>query len=222
MFKISMLVSFMATEEVNIKEHLNNLIEVLMALSPSRNYVAQFLMMLPQDYPTLYDAYPEILKDEETRNMLQQVFGTSIGANIDVGYGLGNDIKSFIGIIFTRLEDDKVRSALSEFLKDVRKEPVSNLRREWAELRLKGVSMEPTFGKDALRVFRLLAETKEPSPYRCDFSDIVRKTGINESTMRRIIDLLFRFRLIEGYGRETYSIPSEIQKYVPELIKGIV
>ena len=222
MFKISMLVSFMATEEVNIKEHLNNLIEVLMALSPSRNYVAQFLMMLPQDYPTLYDAYPEILKDEKTRNMLVEVFATSMGVNIESSYGLGNDIRSFIGTIFTRLEDEKTRSALNEFLKDVRKDPVPNLRREWAELRLKGVSMEPTFGKDALRVFRLLAETKEPTQYRCDFSVIVSKTGINEATMRRIIDLLLRFRLIEVYGRETYSIPSEIQKYVPELIKGIV
>lgn len=111
---------------------------------------------------------------------------------------------------------------MNEFLKDIREEPVPNLRREWAELRLKGVSMEPSYGKDALKVFKLLAETKEPGQYRCDFSDIVSKTGIDEAAMRRILDLLVRFRLIEERGKETYVILSAIQNYVPELIKEIV
>lgn len=208
--------------ELNVKEHLNNLIEALMALSPSRNYITQFLMMLPQDYPTLYDAYPEILKDEETRSILTQVFGISLGAKIDAGYGFGNQIRDFLDKIFTALDNEKVRNALNEFLKNVRREPIPNLRKEWAELRLKGVSMEPIYGKDSLRVFRLLAETKEPYEYRCDISDMISKTGINEAKMRRIVELLIRYGLIEELGKDTYRIARQIQKYVPELIKEVV
>lgn len=208
--------------ELNVKEHLNNLIEALMALSPSRNYVTQFLMMLPQDYPTLYDAYPEILRDEEIRNILTQSFGISLGAKIDAGYGFGNQIRDFISRIFTALEDEKVRNALNELLQNVRREPIPNLCKEWAELRLRGVSMEPTYGRDSLRVFRLLAETKEPWEYRCDLSDMISKTGINEATMRRIIELMDRFRLIEKDdigGKEGYRIASKIRAYVQDLIK---
>jgi hypothetical protein len=211
--------------ELNVREHLNNLIEALIALSPSRNYITQFLMMLPQDYPTMYDAYHEILGDEKTRSILTQVFGISLGPTIDTGYGYGNLIREFINRIFSMLEDEKIRNTLNEFLKDVRKEPIPDLRKEWAELRLKGISMEPTYGRDSLQVFRLLAETKEPYEYRCDLSVMISKTGINEARMRRIIDLMSRYRLIEKDergGKEGYRICSEIQKYVPELIKELV
>lgn len=208
--------------EVNIKEHLNNLLEAVMALCPSRNYITQFFMVSPMDYPTLYDAYPEILKDEEMREVLVQAFNASVGANIEVRGGLGSDIVNFINSIFSRLEDEEIRNALNEFLKDVRREPIPNLRREWVELRLKGVAMEPTYGQDSLKILKLLAETKEPYEYRCDLEDLVSKTGIDEARMRRIVDLLMtKFRLIEKddrAGKEGYRILYNMTAYLPELI----
>lgn len=208
--------------EINIKEHLNNLIEALMALSPSRNYITQFFMVSPMDYPTLYDAYPQILKDEEMRNILVQAFEVSMGANIELRRGLGYDIVNFVSTIFSRLENEQIRNALNEFLKDVRREPIPNLRREWVELRLKGVALEPTYGRDSLRILKLLAETKEPYEYRCDFEDMISKTGIDEARMRRIVDLLIaKFRLIERddrAGKEGYRIPYNLTAYLPELI----
>lgn len=193
-----------------------------MALCPSRNYITQFFMVSPMDYPTLYDAYPEILKDEEMREVLVQAFNASVGANIEVRGGLGSDIVNFINSIFSRLEDEEIRNALNEFLKDVRREPIPNLRREWVELRLKGVAMEPTYGQDSLKILKLLAETKEPYEYRCDLEDLVSKTGIDEARMRRIVDLLMtKFRLIEKddrAGKEGYRILYNMTAYLPELI----
>lgn len=208
--------------EINIKQHLNNVLEALMALSPSRNYITQFFMVSPMDYPTLYDAYPEILKDEKMRKVLVQAFNLSMEANIRIGGGLGYDIVNFINSMFSRLENEEIRNVLNEFLKDVRREPIPNLRREWIELRLKGVAMEPTYGRDALRILKLLAETKEPYEYRCDLEELLSKTGIDEARIRRIVDLLMvKFRLIEKddrAGKEGYRIPYDMTKYLPELI----
>lgn len=208
--------------EINVKEHLNNLIEAVIALSPSRNYITQFFVVSPMDYPTLYDAYPEILKDEEMRKVLVQAFSMSMGQNIEIRGGLGYDLVNFINSIFSKLENEEIRSALDEFLKDVRKESIPNLRREWIELRLKGVVMEPTYGRDSLRILKLLAETKEPFEYRCDLEDLISKTGIDEARMRRIGDLLMaKFRLIEKddrAGKEGYSIPYSMRALLPELI----
>lgn len=209
--------------EVNIKEHLNNLIEALIAISPSRNYITQFFMVSPMDYPTLYDAYPEILKDEKMRNILVEVFSVSMGANIELRGGLGNDIANFVNTIFSKLENEEIRKALSEFLTETRGEPVPDLRREWIELRLKGVAMEPTYGRDSLKILKLLAETKEPYERRCDLGDLISKTGIDEARMRRVVDLLMaKFRLIERDdrgGKEGYRILYNMPKYLPELIQ---
>ena len=75
------------TEE-DIKEHLNNLVNALYALSPTRNYVLQLLALLPRDYPKMVDAYPELFKDEEVRNRLKDVLGIRIGENVEVGSDL--------------------------------------------------------------------------------------------------------------------------------------
>jgi len=212
----------MSSEEINVKEHLNNLIEAVIALSPSRNYITQLFTVSPMDYPTLYDAHPEILKDEEMRKVLVQVFNLSMGANIEIRGGLGYDLVNFINSIFSKLENEEIRNALNEFLKNVRREPVPNLHREWIELRLKGVAMEPTYGRDSLRILKLLAETKEPYEYRCDLEELLSKTGIDEARMRRIVDLLMaKFRLIEKddrAGKEGYRIPYNMTAYLPELI----
>lgn len=174
------------------------------------------------DYPTLYDAYPEILKDEEMRKVLVQAFNVSMEADINIRGGLGYDLVNFINSMFSRLENEEIRNGLNEFLKDVRSEPIPNLRREWVELRLKGATMEPSYGQDALRMLKLLAETKEPYEYRCDLEELLSKTGIDEARMRRIVDLLMaKFRLIEKderAGKEGYRIPYNMTAYLPELI----
>lgn len=210
------------SSEVDIREHLNNLIEVLIALSPSRNYITQFIIMLPQDYPTLYDAYPEILKDEKIRNTLAQSFGVSLGSTISVSGGLGNEIRGFITRIFSIFEDENIRKQLDEFLKDIRTDPVPNLKEEWIELKIKGVSMEPTYGNDALRLLKLLAEIKEPIAFRCDLSELVSKTGIDEVRIRRIMEFLItKFQLVakdDRAGKEGYNIQWDIQKYIPGIV----
>ncbi|KAA0002623.1 MAG: hypothetical protein FE044_02670, partial [Thermoplasmata archaeon] len=73
-------------EEV-FKEHLNNLINALYALSPTRNYVLQFLEMLPRDYVKIVEAYPQLFKDEETRQKLKDILGVKISENVEIGYG---------------------------------------------------------------------------------------------------------------------------------------
>lgn len=54
-------------ENIEVKEHAENMAKAIQALMPSRNYIVQFLAMLPADFPTVFDAFPELLKDNQTR-----------------------------------------------------------------------------------------------------------------------------------------------------------
>ena len=45
----------------NVQEHMENLLNALVALSPSRNVIVQFMAMTPMDLPTMMDVYPELL-----------------------------------------------------------------------------------------------------------------------------------------------------------------
>lgn len=213
----------MTSEEVNIKEHLNNLVDALIALSPSRNYLTQFLMILPQDYPTLYDAYPDLLKDGETREFLEKGFGVSLQKEpISIGYGkFGETLVAFIGKLFEKFEDKEFIDALNLLLKDIRAEPIPNLHKEWLKLKIEGALSEPTYGSEAAKVIRIIGEGKFP-----DVPDFVNM-GMEEHRVRRVIELLRgKYRLIErgsGYiealriTKEGFKLTEEIKKY-PDLV----
>lgn len=211
----------LAAEEFG--DHLNNLVNALIALAPSRNYITQFLYVIHMmngeiEFPTLYDAYPELMKDKECREKLAKIFGISFGEKVSLAYdGYGRHVSELIDKIFKKFEDREFRESLNSLLQDIRTESLPNLQEEWVKLKLEGVLDEPTYGINAMRVLKTIAEGKYP-----DVSDL-DKEGIEENDVRRIVELLKdKYRLIEeGSGwveelntsKEGYKLSEELEKY---------
>lgn len=69
------------SENIDMKEHLRNLMDALVDLSPSRSMVSQFILMLPKDLRVIEHSYPEITSFREARDLLTQLgieFGDSV------------------------------------------------------------------------------------------------------------------------------------------------
>lgn len=189
----------------NVQEHMENLLNALVALSPSRNLVVQFLAMTPMDLPTMMDAYPELLRDEETRQALKTIFNVTFGEQVErprssgsssIGYELLECLFGNYGF-YKDLERDDVRSSIAQLLgKDV--EEIPNPKKEWMELKLNGVSMEPTYGNDAVRVLKTVKRVCENSDrYMATISMIANESGIEEGRIHRVCSLLTKYQLVE-------------------------
>ncbi len=190
-------------DEKIVKEHLNNLVNALVALAPTRNYITQFLMVADeQDYPTMYEAYPELLKDEKMRKSLEKLFGTTFGSRVKIGYGKGREIISFINDIFTWFDEEDFREELSLMLKDVRQGDIPNLKREWVKSLLSGASNEPTYGDKSVKILKAMLKVNEEE--RCvsadvSFSELYNRTNIVEHELRRTIEFLEnKMKLVES------------------------
>lgn len=191
----------------NVQEHIENLLNALVALSPSRNLIVQFMAMTPMDLPTMMDAYPELLRDEETRQALKTIFNITFAEQVgrpESGYGSSSSIgHNLLECLFgdygfyKDLERGAVRSSIAQILgKDV--EEIPNPRKEWMELKLNGVSMEPTYGTDAVRVLKAMKKIHEYSgSYRATISTIASESGIEEGRIHRVCNLLTKYQLVK-------------------------
>ena len=190
----------------NVQEHMENLLNALVALSPSRNLIVQFMAMTPMDLPTMMDAYPELLRDEETRQALKTIFNVTFGEQVgrpntgydssSIGYELLECLFGNYGF-YKDLERDEVRSSIAQILgKDV--EEIPNPRKEWMELKLNGVSMEPTYGNDAVRVLKAMKRIYEHGDSsRAAISTIASESGIEEERIHRVCNLLTKYGLVK-------------------------
>lgn len=190
----------------NVQEHMENLLNALVALSPSRNVIVQFMAMTPMDLPTMMDVYPELLRDEETRQALKTIFNIKFAEQVgrpesgysssSIGYELLECLFGSYGF-YKDLEREEVRSSIAQILgKDV--EEIPNPRKEWMELKLNGVSMEPTYGTDAVRVLKAMKRIHEHSgSYRVAISTIANESGIEEEQIHRVCSLLTKYQLVE-------------------------
>jgi hypothetical protein len=66
----------------------------------------------------------------------------------------GEFLVDLVGRALQLFEDAEFRSKVSSLLKDEYPQGIPNLAQEWLEVRLKGLSSEPTYGKLALKVLR--------------------------------------------------------------------
>ena len=173
------------TEE-DIKEHLNNLVNALYALSPTRNYVLQLLELLPRDYPKMVDAYPELFKDEEVRNRLKDVLGIEISENVKVGSSLANTLLTISIYIrkqfFESYNWEEIQKKLSEYLGGDLDE-LPNIIDELWEQRIQMAISEPMYGADCEKILRTMVKKGEN---RVDIPTIMEETGLERSTLLRI------------------------------------
>ncbi|MHC1573762.1 MAG: hypothetical protein ACXQTJ_04880, partial [Candidatus Syntropharchaeales archaeon] len=180
------------TEE-DLKEHLNNLVNALYALSPTRNYLLQFLELLPRDYPKMVDAYPNLFKDEEVRNRLKDVFGIKLGENVEVGSGLAynlhrvseNIMDQFFGAYNWKENQEKLSKYLGRDLDDL-----PNANDELWEQRIQMAISEPTYGAGCEKILRTMVNKGEGGYFSIKLSTIMEETGLDRSTLLRIKSFL--------------------------------
>jgi hypothetical protein len=153
-------------------KHLANLVNALIALAPSRNYITQFLYLIKINegekrfgevegisFRILENAYPEIVKDDQTREKISKVFGVNFKEKVTLAdKGFGDDLTNFLSIVLTFFANDELRRELSSLLKDEFPQGVPDLLEEWVSVRLKGLSSEPTLGGIAVRALKELVK----------------------------------------------------------------
>ncbi len=189
-------------EEIDVKEHAKNLVCAIQALTPSRNLLIQFLAMSSLDFPTMYDTFPEILKDKEWRKALEMAFGVSFGEKVDLNHGnnLGRPIVELYEKVFNTLTDEKVREGLA-LLSGIPQEKIPNPRKEWIHLRLEGLALEPSVGEESLLVLKTIKRVAEERDsaypqYKLSLSDVEALTNIDERRILSIVDLLLKYKLV--------------------------
>ncbi len=190
-------------EKVEVKEHAENIVNAIQALMPSRNYIVQFLAVSSTDFPTMYDVFPELLRDEKNRTALEMAFGVSFGERVEVRdyEKLGNIFIDFYSKIFKALEKEDVAQGLAQLM-ETDKKNIPAPRKEWLELRLRGLAMEPNYGKEAVNVLQTIKKIGEEKDkryptYEASSARIAGMGGVTESRIHYVIDLLLKYKLVE-------------------------
>lgn len=201
--------------EEDIKKDLNNIIDALCHLSPTRNYFLQLLDLLPRDYPRLREAYPQIFDSEDMRRDLKDKFGIKIGEEVEKGYGIASklygiseDAVDFFGDLS---EEDK--SKLMTFLG---REEIPDLKREKWEHRIKMALQEPTIGQKCKLVMQTMFRTGEGDEYSVKVERMEDRTGIPREELLRIKNFLAsELKLLtpkEGQFKFRYSLPGNYEE----------
>ena len=142
-----------------LKKHLNNLINALIALCPTRNYISQFLLALPEEYATMYDSYPEFLIDRVFREQLQTVLGLELGPKIQYTHNsFAEKLINLIEFVFKIFIEDKWLQAWNDFLKDVRNDRIPNLFQEWVLAKMQVAIQDPVYGKNGFMILKVIFE----------------------------------------------------------------
>lgn len=190
-------------DKVDVKKHAESIVNAITVLMPSRNYIAQFLAMSPTDFPTMYDAFPELLKDEKTRKALESAFGISFGEQVKTQdyEKLGYIMADFYDKIFKALGREDVRQGLAQLI-EIDERNIPNLHEEWLKLKLDGLAMEPNYGKEAvdvLKAVKIIGEenNKQYPTYEASIARIANTVNIDERRIYQIIELLLKYKLVK-------------------------
>jgi len=205
--------------EKELKEHLNNLINAIYAFSPTRNYVLQLLELLPKDYVTMAEAYPELFKDEKSRQMLKDILGIKIGEKVELGYGLGyilDTISYFIkNNVFGRYNWKDLQPKLTKFLN----RELPDVRAELFEHKIKIAIAEPTYGEDIKKVLTIMTREGKGEDLCVGLSEMMEKIGIDRNRLLVIKKFLTTELEILESGEEVLRLRSEFKEFKDVLSK---
>lgn len=207
-------------EEVDIKEHMENLLNALVALSPSRNYVSQFITMMPQDQSDVLAAYPKFIEDEKTKNIMSRIFDIKYGSEVKreeynaLGQKLNETVTSILGI----LDSDDLRNELSVYLKDIRTEEIPNPYREWIKIKIDGLLDEPNYGKNSLKILKLMMD-ENIYINTSDLSKAPSKVNLSQQELSICLQLLEKYRLVKKSG-DNYSVFDSDKKHLDLIEKA--
>jgi len=199
-------------------KHLSNLVNALIALAPSRNYITQFLYLIRINYAgeargisfrILENAYPEIVKDDQTREKISKVFGVNFKEKVTLAdKGFGDNLTNFLSIVLTFFANDKLRKELSSLLKDEFPQGVPDLLEEWVSVRLRGLSSEPTLGGIAIRALKELVKRGGAT-----VEDLEKALGVEEWDLADALTLCRLYGLVRVDSRGYYVSDDSLKKY---------
>lgn len=206
----------MAREQIEKEfvKQLSNFVKALIAIAPSRNYVPQFLFLIRinegrLDYKVLEDAYPDILKDNYVREAFAKIFGISFSEKVSLTVnGYGWHLTDFMMKVFALFDDSEFRAKVSSLLKEDFPEGIPNLAREWIEVSLEGLSSEPTYGENSIKILKEIVKTG-----RLKIEDLERKLGLDRGTIFQCLDLLGIYNLIKKDYDGSYRASDLLSKY---------
>lgn len=154
---------------VDVKEHVRTLIEALTSLSPSRNLLSQFILLLPKASSIAEYSYPEITSSAEAKSLMKQHFGVEFGDTVKRTDGSFSEaLYKQIHKIFDQLANEEIRSSLAK-ISDVAVDSIPNPYAEWVKLVLKELSSRPN-GSKIIDFLRMLVERDSFIVYREGYS----------------------------------------------------
>jgi len=194
-------------------EQLSNFVNALVALAPSRNYVTQFLYIVRMnnnvDYRIMEEAYPDIIKDEHTREYISKAFGVSFTEKISLEGGkYGWLLTEFIGNVLKLFEDPEFISKAGAVLKEEYPQGIPNLAEEWLRVRIEGLSSEPTYGENAIRVLKEVTKTG-----RAKTEELEERLNIGRGTLIECLNLLDLYKLVVKEYDGSYKPSEDLRKY---------
>ncbi|MCC6010645.1 MAG: ArsR family transcriptional regulator [Fervidicoccaceae archaeon] len=199
--------------EVEFRKQLLNFINALIALAPSRNMVTQFLYLVwingSIDYRVLEDAYPDIVKDEYTRDLFGSVLGVRFEDKVSLVPGsYGEQLCNFVKKAMELFENKDFSSIVGSILKNEYPQGLPNLSKEWLDVRIRGLSQEPTYGELAIKVL------KEIIKYgKTKVEELERILGKSRGTIIEALKLLRLYGLVIEYYDKSYAPSNEVIKY---------
>ncbi|MEM4447256.1 MAG: hypothetical protein QW328_07140 [Nitrososphaerota archaeon] len=204
----------------DFSKQLSNLVNALVAIAPSRNYITQFLYIVKMngsvDYRILEEAYPDVVKDEYTREAFAKAFGVSFTDKISLDpKQYGWFLTDFIDKVFQLFEDPEFRSKVGALLKDEYPQGIPNLAEEWLDVRLKGLSSEPTYGGTAVKVLKEIVRVG-----RAKTDELERALGVSRGTLIECLNLLDLYKLATKDYDGSYRPVEALRKY-PAVLEGM-
>lgn len=147
-----------------LKKHFTNLINALIAICPTRNYITQFLMYLPEEYSLMYDSFPEFLTDKLFRGQFQYALGLTIGPEINyLPNSFAQNLIKLIQLTFDLFNSEEWPTRWNELLGEIRSEKISNPLQEWIMAKTNLAIQDPIHGKYNFKILKILHENQPPN-----------------------------------------------------------
>ena len=203
----------MSEEEPTFENELGNLIDAFFALMPTANRISQFVMLAEgQDFETMGEAYPELLKDRNTREKFFKLFGYEIREGkivktySDFRSPLDNSISSYLRIFSKEEWNNRITAAL---LKET-----PNPELDWLTFRLQALKEADATAVSILKIWKTVG--KERRNYVLEPKEILEALKehmeLTDEQLKDALDLIMQYKLIKEYG-DKYTFSDELTKY---------
>ncbi|MEM1798111.1 MAG: hypothetical protein QXX87_02710 [Candidatus Jordarchaeales archaeon] len=180
---------------MSVKDHLINLLNALANLSPSRNLISQYVLLLPRDVATVTRSYPE-LSTENAKYVLQNFFGVEFDEHVVRGEdSFSEALYKHIHEVFDWLNDEDVRTEIAKVL-DLPINSIPNPYEEWAKKVLEKLSKTPK--GDKIFKFLKIFTRREKFVVHSDggyedwepfLDEVKKKLGLNPAELNEILRL---------------------------------